>query len=71
MHPDSIYQYFTAASGKFVITGPGFASGRFIQDTEAQAKNACACLNDAYDMGKRSKAAEFRKVLNIPDSIYG
>ncbi len=65
MHTDSIYQYFTSASGKFVITGPHVAAGNFTQETEEQAKNACACLNDAYNAGKFSKAAEIRKALLI------
>ena len=65
MHPYSIYKYFTSASGKFVITGPGFAAGCFTQETEEQAKNACTCLNDAFGAGKDSKALEIRRALYI------
>jgi len=60
-----VYRHFPNAKGNFVITGPGVIAGDVIEPEEKRAQIMCRVLNEAFEAGKKAKAIEIKKALEI------
>jgi hypothetical protein len=59
-----MFTYFKSASEKFVIEGPGLATGDIRAEIEEQAIIICKALERAFKAGKKAKAEEIKRALD-------